>query len=136
MSKLWFSDIQKIIVYTKIGSGILTRQPVCSMFVNLTKDLIFLSNEDGVIELKPCEKPARVDAFRGLCEGVDGFYAMENVFGQIENLPEPKEKTHYITELNVMIAAREKGRTDVYALDCPSMNWNGDFYICRANQLT
>ena len=79
---------------------------VPNKFINLTPHIITINNGT---EYYPSGKVARVaNKFSNFCCGISTVF-----YGEIENLPEPKEGTIYIVSALVLAAAKEKGRTDV-----------------------
>jgi len=78
-------------------------------FINLTPhDIVF---NDGSI-LKIGGTPARVQAS---FTDFDELKISEQTFGEIQDLPEPKEDVIYVVSAIVLAAAKAEGRTDVVA---------------------
>ena len=74
--------------------------------VNLTPHTVSIASESGEIvrKIEPTLPSARVNSTAVKGAPIDGVLFVETVFGQVENLPEPKEDTIYIVS-QIVIAA-------------------------------
>ena len=92
--------------------------------VNLTPHTINLCGEDGSVKMSinPSEKIARVSqdtqvVDQIISDGI-GVIVTETVFGQVENLPEPKEGVIYL--VSRLVKSRVPHRNDVLVPDTSS----------------
>lgn len=80
--------------------------------INLTPHAIHLN--DGR-SFNPSGNVARVSAQFTPNSNIDGVETFQQVFGEVENLPQPELNTFFIVSAIVLEAARRSGRTDVVA---------------------
>ena len=81
--------------------------------LNLTPHPLKVLGEDGepMLELPKAEAPARVSASTRRVGEVDGIPVYQEILGEVENLPEPREGAYYV--VSRMIAAACPGRHDL-----------------------
>lgn len=81
-------------------------------FVNLTPHALNIVNEEVNLTVEPSGTIARVAVTTEEVEGRRGFY--QQVFGQVEGLPEPEADTVYIVS-GMVLSALGSTRPDVVA---------------------
>ena len=97
-------------------------------FINLTPHTINLITESGKKEIPVSGKIARVEQTTTLVREIDGIPVVQSHWGDILDLPDPKEGTIYIVSALVANAAKAKGR--VQDVVCP-----GDFVRNEQGQI-
>ena len=91
-------------------------------FVNLTPHEITVYDSTGqnvILKIPPSGKVARVSVFSRVIGEINGIPIRRAEYGEVQDLPEPKEGVIYIVSTVLLIALREKGiaRDDVVAPD-------------------
>lgn len=94
--------------------------------INLTPHAIAMS--DGTI-FEPSGQVARVTVHQTDAGTIAGIPVKTQTFGEIVNLPEPKNNTVYIVSSIVLTAAKNAGRTDVVAPDTANAVRNDQGHI-------
>lgn len=97
-------------------------------FVNLTPHTINLITDAGSKVIPASGVIARVEQNTTLVREVDGIPVVQATWGDILDLPDPKEDTMYIVSAMVANAAKAKGR--VQDVVCP-----GDFVRNEQGQI-
>lgn len=96
--------------------------------VNLTPHTINLVTDSGVKVIPASGTIARVEQTTTLVKEVDGIPMVQSHWGDLLDLPDPKEGTMYIVSAMVANAAKSKGR--VQDVVCP-----GDFVRNEQGQI-
>ena len=98
--------------------------------INLTPhEITFMGDEKNTIPTSGIV--ARVAVKREQVGTLNGLPIYRSVFGQVENLPDPKADTVYI--VSAMVAQAVKGkRDDIYIVDDTVRDENGAIIGCRA----
>ena len=97
-------------------------------FINLTPHTINLITESGKKVIPASGVIARVEQTTTLVREIDGIPVVQSHWGDILDLPDPKEDTLYIVSAMVANAAKAKGR--IQDVVCP-----GDFVRNDAGQI-
>lgn len=86
-----------------------------SIFINLTPHAINVIDRDDQMTttFEPSGALARVSSSFAATVELDDFALNRQIFGEVENLPDPKEGIIYI--VSGMVLDRCKGRSDVVA---------------------
>ena len=85
--------------------------------INLTPHVFTLCNDVGEVvrAIPPTIPAARVSSVSSVTGSCDGIPVTQTTFGQVEGLPDPKERTVYIVSL--LVQQRVPHRSDVYRPD-------------------
>lgn len=83
--------------------------------VNLTPHVVVVETEHGRREFPPSGIVARVATTQEAVSQVDGIAIVKSVFGEVQDLPEPREDTIYI--VSSLVAQAVPWRDDVVAPD-------------------
>jgi hypothetical protein len=79
--------------------------------INLCPHVLNILDAEGKVRDFPkCETPARVSQSEELQGYILGVPVTRQKFGNVENLPEPKEGHFYVVSRIVAAAAKEEGR--------------------------
>lgn len=100
--------------------------------VNLTPhEVTFLDKHNNVIQTIPSSgKVARLSSNTITTDYINGIPVTETHFGEIENLPDPKPNTIYIT--SSLVAQNVMMRDDIYIPNESVRNEQGQIIGCRS----
>ena len=99
--------------------------------INCTPHEINIIREDGNINIKPQEKPARVSTKRVVTGNINGITVNNVCFGEVENLPEEKEDTIIIVS-RIVAEAVKRYRDDVVVVDETVRDEKGRVIGCKS----
>jgi hypothetical protein len=85
-------------------------------FVNLCPHTIHICNSRFIVSFQPSGIVARVTAAYETLPSLAGFRVSRQVFGEVENLPDPAPDTTYVVS-GMVLAALKGSRPDVVAPD-------------------
>lgn len=97
--------------------------------VNLTPHAITVRVGQDQVTFKPSGAVARVSTNQTPVGNVNGIPVVKQVFGEIQNLPQPTGDTIYIVSQIVLSAAQAMGRTDCMAPNTSNAIRNDDGQI-------
>lgn len=98
--------------------------------VNLTPHAITLITGNGNRVIEPSGTVARVSVETATVDSIDGIPVTQSVFGEVENLPEPKENTIYI--VSSLVAQRVPEREDVFIPNESVRDEQGKIVGCKS----
>lgn len=98
--------------------------------VNLTPHPITIEVGKGQIKIEPSGVVPRAKQTEKDCGEINGIPVVKMTFGEVENMPAPKENTIFI--VSAITAQALKNRDDVFAPAHPVRDAEGRIIGCRA----
>ena len=100
--------------------------------VNLTPHAVHIMDADNNVirTIEPSKKVARLKTTTVITGCIDDIPITETVFGEVENLPQPKEDTVYI--VSALIAQAAINRRDIFIPNESVRDNKGRIIGCRS----
>ena len=102
-------------------------------FVNLTPHAVnFVLDDDKTFTVMPSGSVARLTVSTKTISNIDGVPVTTSVFGDVENLPEPKDDTIFIVSSLVASRVPERSGIDVFIPNEAVRDDSGRIVGCRS----